>query len=88
VVGAAWGVLVRANRRFHLIASRDGLGPAFLAEEGRVDRVEVVSIDDGEVVLFWQRPPREASRLLRELRTDLVAMDADAFLRKWEHRTE
>jgi hypothetical protein len=74
---------VKANRAYHLIASRDGLEPAFMATDGRLDRIEIVSIDDGEVVLFWEVPAKLASRLLRELRGDLATMDADAFIDKW-----
>jgi hypothetical protein len=77
---------VRANRAFHLIASREGAEPAFLADEHRLDSVEIVSIDDGEVVLFWNLPARDASRMLRELKTDLAGMEADAFLEKWKDR--
>jgi len=79
---------MKANRAFHLIASREGVGPAFLAGERRLDRIEVVSIDDGEVVLFWDLSAKDASRLLRDLRADLAAMDAGTFLRKWEERSE
>jgi hypothetical protein len=68
-----------------LIAAREGVQPAFFADEHRLDRIEVVSIDDGEAVLFWDLPARAASRLLRELKTDLAGMDANAFLEKWEH---
>lgn len=74
---------MKANRAYHLIASRDGLEPAFMATDGRLDRIEIVSIDDGEVVLFWEVPAKLASRLLRELRGDLATMDADAFIDKW-----
>jgi hypothetical protein len=73
---------VRANRAFELITSASG--PAFLADEHRLDRVEVVSIDDGEAVLFWELPARVAARLLRQLRTDLAAMDAVDFFDKWQ----
>jgi hypothetical protein len=73
---------MRANRAFELITSLSG--PAFLADEDRLDRVEVVSIDDGEVVLFWELGVKLASRLLRELRTDLAGMDAAAFIDKWQ----
>jgi hypothetical protein len=75
---------VRANRAFRLIVSRGGLKPLFLANRDRKDRVEVVSVDDGEVILLWDLPAREASRLLRELRADLAAMDAESFLRAWD----
>jgi hypothetical protein len=75
---------VRANRAFHLIVSREGIEPAFLADRDRLDRIEVVSVDDGEVILFWEKPPKDASKLLRELREDLVALEADEFLAKWD----
>jgi hypothetical protein len=67
-----------------LIVSREGIEPAFLADRDRLDRIEVVSIDDGEVVLYWNLPAKEASRLLKLLRNDLVNMDADEFIRTWE----
>jgi hypothetical protein len=79
---------VKAKRAYHLIASREGVGPAFLADERRLDRIEVVSIDDGEVVLFWDLSAKDASRLLRDLRADLATLDAAAFLNKWEGRSE
>ena len=75
---------MKANRAYELIVSRGGLEPAFLADRDRLDRIEVVSIDDGEVVLYWDLPAKEASRLLKTLRTDLVSMDADDFIRVWE----
>lgn len=75
---------MRANRAYELIATRGGLGPAFLAGEDRLDRIEVVAIDDGEVVLFWDLPAKPAAHLLRDLRADLVAMDAEAFIAKWD----
>jgi len=74
---------VRANRAYHLIVSRDRIVPAFMAGEDRVDRIELVSIDDGEVILFWNLPAKPAARLLRELRTDLAGMEAAEFLAKW-----
>jgi hypothetical protein len=75
---------MRANRAYHLIVSREGLEPAFLADSDRLDRIEVVSIDDGEVVLFWVLPPKDAARLLRALRADLAQLDAGAFIATWE----
>ena len=75
---------MRANRAFHLIVSREGIEPAFLADRDRLDRIEVVSVDDGEVILFWEKPPKDASKLLRELREDLVALEGGEFLAKWD----
>jgi hypothetical protein len=75
---------VRANRAFELIVSRGGLEPAFLADRDRLDRVEVVSIDDGEVVLYWELQAKEAARLLKDLRADLVGLEADEFIGRWE----
>lgn len=76
---------MKANRAYHLIVSREGLEPAFLADPDRLDRIEVVSIDDGEVVLFWDLPAKEASKLLKLLRTDLVSLDAEQFMATWGH---
>jgi hypothetical protein len=75
---------MKANRAYHLIVSREGLEPAFLADANRLDRIEVVSIDDGEVVLFWELPPKDAARLLRGLRADLAQLDAEEFIGAWE----
>jgi hypothetical protein len=79
---------VRANRAYELIVSRGGLEPAFLADPDRLDRIEVVSIDDGEVVLYWDLPAKEASRLIKTLRSDLVSMDSMEFIRTWEGADE
>jgi hypothetical protein len=75
---------VKANRAFELIVSRGGLEPAFLADRSRLDRVEVVSIDDGEVVLYWNVPAKHAVRLVRALRADLVSLAADEFIATWD----
>ena len=75
---------MKANRAYHLIVSRESREPAFLADAGRLDRIEVVSIDDGEVALFWELPPKDAAKLLRALRTDLAQLDASEFIAAWE----
>lgn len=49
----------------------------------RVDSVEVVDLDDGEVVLFWDLEAREATRRAEALRIDLHQLDADEFLARW-----
>ena len=74
---------MKANRAYRLTVAREGLEPAFLADPHRLDRIEIVSIDDGEVLFFWNVPAKLASRLLKELRADLAALDADAFIDKW-----
>jgi len=74
---------VKANRLYHLIVSREGREPAFLSDPSRTDRIEVVSVDDGEVILYWDVDPKQASRLLRLLRADLASLDADEFFDKW-----
>lgn len=74
---------MRANRAFELLVSRDGREPAFLADRRRLDRLEVVSVDTGEVVLYWELPARAAARLERRLRADLVSLDATAFMTTW-----
>lgn len=74
-----------ARRAFRLIVTRGGSGPAWLAGPGRVDHIEVVGVDSGEVVLFWDLPPVQARRLVRAMREDLGRLDAEAFLAAWRH---
>ena len=73
---------MRANRAYHLIVSRGSVSPAFL-DQSRVDRIELVSFDDGEVILFWQLPAKLAARMLREMRADLANLEAREFFEKW-----
>jgi hypothetical protein len=74
---------MRANRAYRLIVRRGGFGPSWLAGPGRSDHVEVVEVDSGEVVLFWDLAPRRAGRLARALRADLAQLQADEFLARW-----
>ncbi len=74
---------MKAAGAYRMIVTRGGRAPALLADPARVDHVEVVEIDGGEVVLFWDRPPQAASRLARELREDLARMEADEFMARW-----
>jgi hypothetical protein len=75
---------MKANRAFHLIVSREGFEPAFMSGPERLDRIELVSIDDGEVVLYWDLPAKEAAKLVKSLRTDLAQMEAVDFILRWE----
>jgi hypothetical protein len=75
---------MRANRAYHLIHTRGSLRPARLAGDERLDLIELVAIDDGEVVLFWELPARDALHRLRAVRTDLASLDAAEFMTKWE----
>ncbi len=72
-----------AVQAYRLIITRGGITPAVLADPGRVDHIEIVEIDGGEVVLFWDRPPREASRLARAIRADLEQLQAPEFIARW-----
>lgn len=74
---------MKANRLYHLIVSREGREPAFLSDPSRTDRIEVVSVDDGEVMLYWNVSPKQASKLLKLLRADLASLDAEEFFDKW-----
>lgn len=75
---------MKANRVFHLIVSREGREPAFIADPSRLDRIEVVSVDDGEVLLYWDLPAKDAARLVKRLRADLAGLEAEEFLAIWE----
>jgi hypothetical protein len=74
---------VKAKAAYRLILTRGGRAPALLADTERVDHIELVEIAGGEVVLFWDLPPQEASRRARVLREELAQLDADEFLARW-----
>jgi hypothetical protein len=74
---------VKAKAAYRLILTRGGRAPALLADAERVDHIELVEIADGEVVLFWDLPPQEASRRARALREELAQLDAEEFLARW-----
>ena len=74
---------MRANRAYRLIVTRAGRAPALLAAAERVDHIEIVEIDGGEVILFWDLPAHSASRMARMLREDLSQLEADAFIARW-----
>jgi hypothetical protein len=74
---------MRANRAYRLIVTRRGRTPAMLANAERMDHIELVDIDGGEVVLFWDRPAHAASRMARALREELQQLEADEFIARW-----
>jgi hypothetical protein len=74
---------MRAGRCLRVIVRRGGLMPAFLANHDRLDHIEVVEIEGGEVVFLWDLPPQTASRVAREVREDLNLMEREDFLARW-----
>jgi hypothetical protein len=79
---------MKANRAYELIVRRGSRLPAMFSSPDRLDHVEVVEIDSGEVVLFWDTAPRQTGRLVRALRSDLAQLEASEFLRRWRrHQT-
>ena len=74
---------MKANRAYRLIVRRGGLAPALLAAPDRLDHIEIVEVDTGEVALFWDLDPRRATRLARALKADLAQLDSDAFMAAW-----
>ena len=74
---------MRANQAYRLIVTRGGRAPALLANAGRADHIEVVEVQGGEVVLFWDRPPHAASWMARALREELAQLEADEFIARW-----
>jgi hypothetical protein len=79
---------MKANRAYRVIHAGSGAVPAFLSDPDRVEHVEVVSIDSGEVELFWDCTPAAARRLTRRLKTDLAQLEADEFIGVWRDRTD
>jgi hypothetical protein len=74
---------MKANRAYELIVRRGGRGPALLRSSAEVDQIEIVEIDSGEVVLFWDTTPAQTGRLARALKADLAGMEAQEFLAAW-----
>jgi hypothetical protein len=74
---------MKANRAYRLIVRRSGWMPATLADPSRVDHIEVVEIDSGEVVLFWDCPPQQAARRTKALREDLGRLQDTEFMARW-----
>ncbi len=74
---------MRARHAYRLILTRGGRAPAMLADPSRVDHIEVVEIDSGEAVVFWDLAPLDASKLARRLRADLAQLDAREFIARW-----
>jgi hypothetical protein len=74
---------MRAGLAYRLLVRRGGSAPALLASPDRIDHVEIVEVGSGEAVLVWDCSPREASRLVRALRTDLAGREADEFIAHW-----
>lgn len=74
---------MKANRAFQLNVTRSGTAPAFLAGADRIDHVEIVEIDSGEAVLFWDLTAGDTSKLARRLRADMAQMSGDEFMTAW-----
>jgi hypothetical protein len=74
---------MKANRAYRLIVTRAGRAPALLADAERIDHLEIVEVDGGEVVLFWDRPAQAASRMARMLREELSQLEAEEFIARW-----
>jgi hypothetical protein len=77
-----------ARDAFRVVLTRAGRGPAFFAGADRVDHVEVVELPSGEVVFYWDLPPREATRVARALREDLGVLGREEFLAAWREAAE
>jgi hypothetical protein len=75
--------MMRAGRAYDVKHVRGGVAPALLAAPDRVDHVEIVEIDSGEVVLYWDLTPTDARRVVRSLREDLINLEAEEFITAW-----
>ena len=73
---------MKANRVYRVIVTRAGAAPSFLADPDRVDQVEVVGVESGEVELFWDLAPRDAARRARAMTEDLQTLETIDFLAK------
>jgi hypothetical protein len=74
---------MRAKGRYRIVVRRGGIAPAVLAAPERVDHVEIVDVDEGETVLYWDLLPRDAKRVLAMLRSDLDTLEPREFFERW-----
>ncbi len=74
---------MRAKDAYRLIVTRGGRAPALLADPNRVDHIELVEVSSGEAIVLLDRPPHAASKLAREMRSDLNSLDAEEFRARW-----
>ena len=58
-------------------------GRRLLPQPARIEQVEVVEIDTGEVVLFWDTRPRQTRAARPRAARRPRALEADEFLAKW-----
>ena len=72
-----------AFRDYDVIVTRTGLAPGRLAASDRFDHIEVVSVEDLEVVLFWDVPARSTGRMEASLRDDLQRLASEEFIARW-----
>jgi hypothetical protein len=79
---------MRANRAYRVIVTRGGPAPPFLADPERVDHVEVVGVESGEVELFWDCTPAAGRRLARQLKGDLAQLESQEFMIRWRERAD
>jgi hypothetical protein len=73
---------VRAKARYRLIVRRGSALPVRM-DPDRVDTVEVVDVDEGEVVLLWDLLARDVKRVVGLVRADLQSLDDREFLERW-----
>lgn len=72
-----------ASRAFEVKVTRTGIAPGRLAAPDRFDLVEVISLEEMEVVLFWDVPARDTARMEAALREELARMGDEEFLARW-----
>lgn len=72
-----------ASRDYDVIVTRTGIAPGRLAATDRFDHIEVVSVEDLEVVLFWDVPGRTTGRMEAALRDDLQRLESEDFIARW-----
>jgi hypothetical protein len=74
---------MRAKARYRLVVRRGGRAPAARAPADPVDHVEVIDVDEGETVLYWDLLARDAKRVVAMVRADLDTMDPREFFERW-----
>jgi len=69
---------MKANRAYELIVTKGNR-----LDLNRIDHLEILELDSGEVVLFWDTLRNQTGKLARALKRDLAQLEGDAFVAKW-----
>ena len=69
---------MKANRAYELIVTKGNR-----LDLNRIDHLEILELDSGEVVLFWDTLRNQTGKLARALKRDMAQLEDEEFVAKW-----